>query len=204
MPVATSPQVDRALELVPVGHRGNVQARSRDHQPAQAAHDVGEDGQECAPGEAGEVWVAGKHIMIEYWNRPDATAETIVDGWLRTGDVATMNEEGFVSIQDRIKDMIISGGENVYPAEVENTLFALEGVADGAIIGVPDEKWGEVGVAFVVKAEGANLTEDDVLGWFHGKVARFKMPVKAVFIDELPRNATGKVLKRVLRDQAAG
>ena len=165
---------------------------------------VREDGEDAAPDEIGELWVKGKNITPGYWNRPEANAKEFVDGWFKTGDAARIDADGDLWIVDRWKDMYISGGENVYPAEVENTLFALEGVADGAIIGVPDEKWGEVGVAFVVKAEGANLTEDDVLGWFHGKVARFKMPVKAVFIDELPRNATGKVLKRVLRDQAAG
>ena len=97
--------------------------------------------------------------------------------------------------------MYISGGENVYPAEVENTLFALDGVADGAIFGAPDEKWGEVGVAFVVRGEGSELTEDDVIGWFHGKVARFKIPTRVIFTDVLPRNATGKVLKRELREK---
>ena len=96
--------------------------------------------------------------------------------------------------------MYISGGENVYPAEVENTLFALEGVADGAIVGAPDERWGEVGVAFVVRAEGSELSEDDVIGWFHDKVARFKIPKQVIFTDVLPRNATGKVLKRELRE----
>ena len=97
--------------------------------------------------------------------------------------------------------MYISGGENVYPAEVENTLFALKGVADGAIVGAPDEKWGEVGVAFVVKDEGAEMAEADVIDWFQGKVARYKIPARVVFINELPRNATGKVLKRTLREQ---
>jgi fatty-acyl-CoA synthase len=97
--------------------------------------------------------------------------------------------------------MYISGGENVYPAEVENTLFALKGVADGAIVGAPDEKWGEIGVVFVVKDAVAELDEAAVLDWFQGKVARYKIPSRVVFIDELPRNATGKVLKRTLREQ---
>lgn len=164
---------------------------------------VREDGADAAPDEIGELWVKGANITPGYWNRPEANAKEFVDGWFKTGDAARLDSDGDLWIVDRWKDMYISGGENVYPAEVENTLFALDGVADGAIVGVPDEKWGEVGVAFVVKAEGATLTEDDVLGWFHGKVARFKMPIRAVFLDELPRNATGKVLKRVLRDQAA-
>lgn len=163
-----------------------------------------EDGSEAAPDELGELWVKGANITPGYWNRPEANAREFVDGWFRTGDAARIDADGDLWIVDRWKDMYISGGENVYPAEVENTLFALEGVADGAIVGAPDEKWGEVGVAFVVKAKGAALTEDDVIHWFDGKVARFKMPKRVEFIDELPRNATGKVLKRVLRDRLSG
>lgn len=161
---------------------------------------VGEDGKDCAPNEAGEVWVKGKHIMIEYWNRPDATAETLVDGWLRTGDVATMNEEGFVAIQDRIKDMIISGGENVYPAEIEGVLAQHPGVVEAAVIGQTSEKWGESPLAIVVKSDDA-LTEAEVLEFCRGKLAGYKQPKAAVFIDEIPRNPSGKILKRLLREQ---
>ncbi len=161
---------------------------------------VGEDGQDCAPGEAGEVWVKGKHIMLEYWNRPDATAETLVDGWLRTGDVATMNEEGFVAIQDRIKDMIISGGENVYPAEIEGVLAQHPGVVEAAVIGQASEKWGESPLAIVVRSDDA-LTEADVLEFCRGKLAGYKQPKACVFTDEIPRNPSGKILKRLLREQ---
>ncbi len=162
---------------------------------------VGEDGKDCAPGEAGEVWVNGKHIMREYWNRPDATAETIVEGgWLRTGDVATMDEEGFVAIADRIKDMIISGGENVYPAEIEGVLAAHPGIAEAAVIGQQSEKWGESPLAIVVKTDDA-LTEAEVLNYCEGKLAGYKRPKAAVFVDEIPRNPSGKILKRVLREQ---
>lgn len=162
---------------------------------------VGDDGNNCAPGEAGEVWVKGGHIMREYWHRPEATAETIVQGgWLRTGDVATMDEEGFVAIQDRIKDMIISGGENVYPAEIENVLAAHEGVVEAAVIGQESAKWGESPLAIVVKSD-PELTEADVLNYCGGKLAGFKQPKAAVFVDEIPRNPSGKILKRVLREQ---
>jgi acyl-CoA synthetase (AMP-forming)/AMP-acid ligase II len=161
---------------------------------------VGEDGQECAPGEAGEVWVKGKHIMVEYWNRPDATAETLVDGWLRTGDVATMNEEGFVAIQDRIKDMIISGGENVYPAEIEGVLAQHPGIVEAAVIGQASEKWGESPLAIVVKSD-ESLTEAEVLEFCRGKLAGYKQPKAALFIEEIPRNPSGKILKRLLREQ---
>lgn len=160
-----------------------------------------EDGQQAGPDEVGELWVRGPNITPGYWNRPDANASDWADGWFKTGDAARLDPDGDLWIVDRWKDMYISGGENVYPAEVENTLFALAGVADGAIVGAPDDKWGEVGVAFVVKADGSELSEDDVIGWFHGKVARFKIPARVVFTDVLPRNATGKVLKRELRDR---
>lgn len=162
-----------------------------------------EDGAEAAPDEVGELWVRGANITPGYWNRPEANATEFVDGWFKTGDAARIDADGDLWIVDRWKDMYISGGENVYPAEVENTLFALGGVADGAIIGVPDDRWGEVGLAFVVRAEGATLTEDEVIHWFDGKVARFKIPKRVEFIDVLPRNATGKVLKRVLRESVA-
>ncbi|MEM1160633.1 MAG: AMP-binding protein, partial [Pseudomonadota bacterium] len=162
---------------------------------------VREDGTDADLDEVGALWVRGPNITPGYWNRPEANATEFTNGWFNTGDAARLDADGDLWIVDRWKDMYISGGENVYPAEVENTLFALEGVADGAIVGAPDEKWGEVGVAFVVCDADAALSEDDVIGHFHGKVARFKIPARVVFIDELPRNATGKVLKRELRER---
>lgn len=164
---------------------------------------VDENGQDCAASEQGEVWVGGPHIMKEYWNRPDATAETLVDGWLRTGDVAAMDEDGFVYIQDRIKDMIISGGENVYPAEIENVILDHPGVAEVAVIGQPSERWGESPFAVVVK-KSDDLTEADILQFCDGKLAKFKMPKGATFIDTIPRNPSGKVLKRLLREDFPG
>jgi len=164
---------------------------------------VDDSGADCAPGEAGEVWVRGRHVMKEYWKRPDATAETVVEGWLRTGDGASMDEAGFVYIQDRIKDMIISGGENVYPAEIENVLLAHEGILDAAVIGQPSERWGESPLAIVVKGVPA-LSEHDVLAWCEGKLARFKQPKGVRFVEEIPRNPSGKILKRVLRDEFPG
>jgi acyl-CoA synthetase (AMP-forming)/AMP-acid ligase II len=161
---------------------------------------VREDGSTCGPDEAGEVLVKGPHIMREYWNRPEATAITIVDGWLHTGDVATMDADGFVTIMDRVKDMLISGGENVYPAEIENVLLGNPKVADAAVIGVPSEKWGESPLAIIVRRD-PTLTEDEVIAGCAGRLAPYKM-VKAVqFVDEIPRNPSGKILKRVLREQ---
>ena len=156
-------------------------------------------GQECAPGESGEVLLRGRHNMVGYWNRPDDTAQTLRDGWLHTGDIGTMDEEGFVTIRDRIKDMLISGGENVYPAEIENLLLSHPGVIDAAVVGLPSPKWGEVPLAVVVK-KNPNLSEVELLDWCKGKLAPFKRPKVAVFIDAIPRNPTGKVLKRVLRE----
>jgi O-succinylbenzoate-CoA ligase len=164
---------------------------------------VKDDASDCAVGEQGEVWVKGPHIMKEYWNRPEATSETLVDGWLRTGDVGVLDDEGFLYIEDRIKDMVISGGENVYPAEIENIILAHEEVAEVAVIGQPSEKWGESPFAVVVR-KSDNLTEADVLNFCNGKMARFKQPKGAAFVDVIPRNPSGKVLKRVLRDQFPG
>ncbi len=161
------------------------------------------DDNDVAPGEVGEVLVAGPHIMEGYWNRPDATAEALRDGWLYTGDLASMDEEGFVTIQDRIKDMIISGGENVYPAEIENVILSHEGVKEVAVIGQPSEKWGETAFAVVVKAS-EDLDEAAVLKHCEGKLARFKMPRGVAFVDEIPRNPSGKALKRILREQFPG
>ncbi len=158
------------------------------------------DGTDCAPNEPGEVLVSGGHIMLGYWNRPEATADSLKNGWLHTGDGAIMDEDGFVYIQDRIKDMIISGGENVYPAEVENVIMSLPGVSEVAVIGIPSQKWGESPLAIVVKKD-PNLSEADVLAHCDGKLARFKQPVAARFIDVIPRNPSGKALKKDLRIQ---
>ena len=158
------------------------------------------DGSECADDEPGEVLIRGGHIMTGYWNRPEATAEAIQDGWFYSGDIATRDSEGFIWIQDRLKDMIISGGENIYPAEIENVILGLAGVADVAVIGVPSEKWGEVPLAIVVRKDPA-LEDSAVLAHCEGKLARFKMPNAVRFVDVIPRNASGKALKRELRLQ---
>ncbi len=158
------------------------------------------DGTECNVEEGGEVLVRGDHVMTGYWNRPDATSEALRDGWLYTGDIAVLDDEGFIWIQDRLKDMIISGGENVYPAEIENTILGHPMVADVAVIGVPSDKWGETGLAVIVKKD-ASLTEADIVAHCDGKLARFKIPSGVRFVDVIPRNASGKALKRELRIQ---
>jgi fatty-acyl-CoA synthase len=164
---------------------------------------VDESGRDVAVGEVGELWIKGPNITPGYWNRPEATAESITDGWLHSGDAARQDEEGYYYIVDRWKDMYISGGENVYPAEVEDVIYQLPDVAEVAVIGVPDERWVEVGKAVVVRKPGAELGEAEILRHCVGRLARYKVPKSVVFIDEIPHNATGKILKRELRDRFA-
>jgi acyl-CoA synthetase (AMP-forming)/AMP-acid ligase II len=161
---------------------------------------VDHDGADLGPDVPGEVLVRGRHIMAGYWNRPEATAQTITDGWLHTGDIAVRDADGFIYIQDRIKDMIISGGENVYPAEIEDVLLSHPGIADAAVLGMPSVKWGESPLAVVVRAD-PGLDEAAVLAHCSGKLARFKLPKRAVFTNVIPRTPTGKALKRLLREQ---
>ena len=165
---------------------------------------VDDEGRDVAPGTVGELLTKGPNITPGYWNKPAATAAAFTDGWLHTGDAARQDEEGFVYIVDRWKDMYISGGENVYPAEVENVLFQIPEVADAAIIGVPNERWGEVGMAIIVRKADQDLVEGDVIRHCLGRLAKFKVPQSVVFVESLPRNATGKVLKRELRVQFVG
>ncbi|MFZ0397841.1 MAG: long-chain fatty acid--CoA ligase [Methyloceanibacter sp.] len=158
-------------------------------------------GSDASPGEIGEIWTRGPNVTPGYWNRPEADASSFTDGWLHTGDAAWQDDDGFYYVVDRWKDMYISGGENVYPAEVENALYELAGVAEAAVIGIPNERLGEVGKAFVVPQVGAELTAAAVLEHCRKRLAKFKMPADVVFIDKLPRTTSGKVLKRELKPQ---
>ena len=153
------------------------------------------------PNEVGELAIRGPNVMKEYWNRPEATAEAFAGGWFHSGDVARMDLDGDLYIVDRKKDMFISGGENVYPAEVENAIFELPQVGEAAVIGTRNEKWGEVGRAIVVLKPGQSLTEAEVLDSLKGRLAKYKVPKSVVFVEQLPRNAAGKVLKNVLREK---
>lgn len=163
---------------------------------------VREDGADAAPDEIGELWVRGANITPGYRNRPEANQTEFTDGWFHTGDAARLDGDGDLWIVDRWKDMYISGGENVYPAEVENALFAIPGVADAAVVGAPDEKWGEVGCAFLVAKPDSGLDAEAVTSAHQGRIARFKIPARVEFIEELPRNATGKILKREFRERS--
>ena len=162
---------------------------------------VDDDGNELPWGEVGELLIRGPNITPGYWNNPEATRDSFADGWLKTGDAARFDDEGFIYIVDRWKDMYISGGENVYPAEIENVLYQLPEVAEAAVIGVPNERWGETGKAVLVLKDGAELDPHDVISHCLENLAKFKVPETVEFLEALPRNATGKVLKRTLRDQ---
>ena len=165
---------------------------------------VDSDGKEVNQGEVGEILIKGPNITPGYWNNKKATEDSFIKGWLKTGDAAQMDDEGFIYIVDRQKDMYISGGENVYPAEVENVLYQLTQIAEVAIIGIPDDKWGEVGLAFISLKQKENLSEDEIINHCLKNLAKFKIPKSIEFIDALPRNATGKVLKRVLKENKLG
>jgi acyl-CoA synthetase (AMP-forming)/AMP-acid ligase II len=159
-------------------------------------------GDPVAPGQAGEVIVRGPNVMAGYWNKPEETAKALDGGWYHSGDIAVEDEDGYLFIKDRIKDMYISGGENVYPAEVENALLDVSGVQEAAVIGVPDEKWGETGRAFVVLfPDTAGLTGPRIREHLQDRLASYKLPAVIDVVAELPRTTTGKIQKHVLRER---
>jgi len=160
------------------------------------------EGKRLAAHEVGEIAIRSASNMKGYWNLPDATAATIdKDGWLRTGDAGYLDEDGYLYIHDRVKDMIISGGENVYPAEVENAIYGHPEVAEVAVIGVPSQRWGEEVKAVIVAKAGHTPREDDVIAWARERIAAFKAPKSIEIIDAFPRTATGKVLRRELKEK---
>ncbi|MFW2382682.1 MAG: AMP-binding protein, partial [Acidimicrobiales bacterium] len=159
---------------------------------------VDEAGNEVGPNEPGELLIRGPHVTPGYWRQPEATAETIKDGWLWTGDLAVKDDEGFFTIKGRSKDMFISGGENVYPAEVESVMLAYPAVAEAALVGVPHEVWGEVGKAVVVLESGADFAEGDFLGFLEERIAKYKLPRTVVVMPEIPKTAIGKIDKKLL------
>ena len=160
---------------------------------------VGDDGKDLPPGQVGEIAVRSPQVMAGYWNLPDATRRAIQGDWFFTGDAGYLDDKGYLFIYDRVKDMIVSGGENIYPAEVESALFGHPAVADVAVIGVPDARWGEAVKAVVVKKPGAEVGAGELIEWARDRIAGYKLPKSVDFIDALPRNPTGKILKRELR-----
>ncbi|MGO9932853.1 MAG: AMP-binding protein [Steroidobacteraceae bacterium] len=163
---------------------------------------VDDDGNEVPTGRVGELWLRGPCIASGYWNQPETTAAAFRAGWFITGDAAMVDADGFYYIADRKKDMYISGGENVYPAEVEAAIAELEQVGECAVVGVPDERWGEAGRAYVIPAHGRNITSDEVIAHCLQRLAKFKAPKSAVITDILPRTASGKVQKHLLKQRA--
>jgi acyl-CoA synthetase (AMP-forming)/AMP-acid ligase II len=161
------------------------------------------DGRDVPQGEAGEIVLRGASVMLEYLDDPSATAKALsADGWLRTGDIGQLTESGCLKIVGRLKDMFIVGGFNAYPAEIENFLLRHPDVRQAAVVGIPDKRLGEVGMAFVVTRPGATASEDDIIKWCREQMANYKVPRAVEIVDELPLNATGKVMKDVLRDRA--
>jgi acyl-CoA synthetase (AMP-forming)/AMP-acid ligase II len=188
-----------------------------DDSPEQISHSSGRampgvelkcvdtNGDTVEEGVEGEIWCRGYNVMDGYLDNPQETANTITaDGWLMTGDVGVMDEAGYLRITDRIKDMFIVGGFNCYPAEIENSLCSMPGVARVAVIGVPDERMGEVAMAFIVPAAETTLNEELVIAWSRENMANYKVPRLVRLVDDFPMNAGGKVLKGELREQAAG
>lgn len=161
---------------------------------------VDQDQNDVAPGEVGEVIIRGPNVMKGYWRNPEATAATIRNGWLHSGDAASMDAEGYLFLQDRIKDMIVSGGTNIYPNEIESALMEHPALADVAVIGVPDTKWGEAPLAVCVVRSNAKVDSSELIEFCRTRLGGYKIPRRYDFIDALPRNASGKVLKRVLRE----
>jgi acyl-CoA synthetase (AMP-forming)/AMP-acid ligase II len=162
---------------------------------------VDDEGRDVPTGQAGEFWVRGHSVMKGYLDDPEATAEAIdADGWLHTGDIGVLDERGYLAITDRKKDMYISGGFNCYPAEIEKLLAAHPAIEMAAVIGIDDERMGEVGKAFVVLRSGMQANEREIIGWARENMANYKAPRQVAFVDALPRNAGGKVLRTALRD----
>ena len=162
---------------------------------------VGADGRDLPTGETGEIICSGDAVMAGYWRNTQGTAETLRDGWLHTGDMGSLDQRGYLTLRDRSKDVVISGGSNIYPREVEEALLTHPAVAEVCVVGVPDAEWGEAVVAFVVMADETSVGEPDLDAHCLARIARFKRPKRYVFTDALPKNSYGKVLKRALRDQ---
>jgi len=193
-----------ATVLSPEMHRQEGWAQGRHRSAGRATvctevRIVDPDGQEVARGEVGEVVVRGPGVMLGYWNKPAETAAAIRNGWMHTGDGGRMDDEGYVFIVDRLKDMIVTGGENVYSVEVESVITTHPGVASCAVIGVPSEQWGELVHVFIVRKTGAMLEADELIQFCKNRIAHYKCPREVSFIDAMPLSGAGKILKTTLR-----
>ncbi len=158
----------------------------------------------CEHGETGEICCRGYNVMKGYYNNPEATNSTIdMNGWLHSGDLGTMDDEGYVDVTGRLKDMIIRGGENIYPREIEEFLYTMDGILDVQVAGVPSEKYGEQVGAFIILKDGVEMTKQDVIDYCRGQISRYKIPKFITFLDAYPMTASGKIQKYKLRDMAA-
>ena len=188
---------------------GTINRLDREYKPGSAGQIipdtelkiVDETGAELAPGKQGEILMKGPHVMLGYYNKPDITAATVVDGWLHTGDVGYLDEDGYLFITERIKDMIIRGGENIYPRDIEEVLYEHPKIAEASVVGKKDEVYGEEVLAIVVLKPGEELTEEEVIEYAAGRLAKFQRPKSVLFLDSLPKTPIGKVLKRELRKE---
>ncbi|MDP3714359.1 MAG: long-chain fatty acid--CoA ligase [Mycobacteriales bacterium] len=196
----TAPGVS-VLDAERVKEKAGSIGRPMFHVEARIADEADVD---VATGEVGELLVRGPNVFAGYWGLPEATAEAFRGGWFHTGDLGRMDAEGYITLVDRKKDMIISGGENVYPIEVEQVLYRHEAVQEVAVVGVPDERWGETPVAVVAPAPGAEVVPEQLIAYARERLAHFKCPTRVEVVDALPRNATGKVLKTELRARYGG
>ena len=180
---------------------GNVRMRSAGKPlPGVELRIVDASGNDVPSGEVGELWTRSSNNMVGYWNLPEATKGTMAEGgWIKTGDAGYLDEDGYLFIHDRVKDMIITGGENVYPAEVESAIFGHPDIAEVAVIGVPDDKWGEAVKAVCAPKAGCTIDPESVIGWARERIAAFKVPKSVDIIPALPRNASGKILRKDLR-----
>ena len=165
---------------------------------------VNTQGKPASLGEVGEIKIKGSVTMKEYWNRPEATAETLKDDWLYTGDLARVDEDGYYFIVDRAKDMIVTGGLNTYPVEIENVIYSHPGISHAAVIGIPHEVWGEMVTAVVTLKPGELLSEEELIKFCREKLADYKTPKLVKIVEEMPMTSSGKILKRVLRENYSG
>jgi acyl-CoA synthetase (AMP-forming)/AMP-acid ligase II len=192
--------VGAATALQPSDHVGKLLRSCGKPYPDIDVAVLDADGAPVATGEVGEIAIRGGVVMKGYWNKPEATASAIRGGWFYSGDAGYFDADGFLYIHDRMKDMIVSGGENIYPAEVENAVFGHPAVADVAVIGVPDAKWGEAVKAIVVLKAGASATPEEIIAFTRARIAGYKTPKSVDFAAALPRNPSGKILRRELRE----
>jgi acyl-CoA synthetase (AMP-forming)/AMP-acid ligase II len=192
---------DPAAHRLAAGERPELLAAAGRTMALSRLRLVDDDMRDVAVGDVGEIVVRGDQVMLGYWRRPEANEEAFAGGWFHTGDLGRADDQGFTAIVDRKKDMIVTGGENVYSKEVEDVIYGVPGVSEATVIGIPDPHWGENVVAVVVPAPGAAVTEDDVVAACRASLAGYKKPKRVLFVDELPRNASGKILKRQLRER---